>query len=106
MKEASLSSSGYIEIPFITKELNEMEIDLVCNEESLLVDNPIPKLLFFKKDEKEPVGAIFGNLIFTSHDVDGNSIGLNDFQIAWLEKHIFDVESNYLHEKYYYGMII
>lgn len=73
---------GYIEIPHISKVLYQNGIDMIINEEGKLVGLPTTAIL---TDGSKVCETIQGNILFASHDDEGNTIGLSDEQVAVLK---------------------
>ena len=74
---------GYIEIPYLSKVFAENEIDIVINEEGKFIDGLNAEIAVI--NNSNIVDIVYGNCIFVSHDDEGNTIGLNDKQIAIIE---------------------
>ena len=74
---------GNIEIPYISKELYEKGIDMIINEEGKLI-NLKTSMFVIDKETNQILDSIKGNVIFTSHDDEGNTISLNAEQIGFL----------------------
>ena len=70
---------GYIEAPYICDELSNSNIDVIINEEGKILDLPVTILL--TKDYDEVIDTIQGNVLFCSHDEEGENIGLTNDQI-------------------------
>lgn len=76
---------GFIELVNWFEDLNNLGIDMWINEEGKLIENL--KTTFIVVDNNgEVVDAIFGDVVFTSTDMEGNTIGLNDIQIQKIKK--------------------
>lgn len=73
---------GYIEIPFLSETLYEKGIDIIINEEGKLIDGMRPEIAVVSNLDGRTLDIVFGNCIFASHDDEGNTVGLNDEQIA------------------------
>ena len=85
---------GYIEIPYISKKLCEKGIDAIINEEGKLKGlEPTIAIVV----EEEVVDVVVGTVVFCGHDDEGNSIGLNDLQVKFMEK-AFEEDINILNE--------
>lgn len=83
---------GYIEIPFISEELSEKNILVISNENAILENLP-PTLGFADKNTGEILeGFLFGQVLFTSEDGEGNIIGLTDEQIEFIKDRILSEE--------------
>lgn len=72
---------GYIEIPFLSKEFDEKEIDVIINEEGKYIDGLRPEIVIVDSNTKKILDVVFGNCIFVSHDEDGNTVELNKKQM-------------------------
>lgn len=83
---------GYIENPFISEELSEKNILVISNENAILENLP-PTLGFADKNTGEILeGFLFGQVLFTSEDDEGNIIGLTDEQIEFIKDRILSEE--------------
>lgn len=76
---------GYIEIPYISRELDSNGIDMIINEEGKL--NQLEANILVEH-EGELIDMIVGNAIFASHDEEGNTIGLSLKQIDFLYEYL------------------
>lgn len=72
---------GYIEIPLLSKEFNENEIDVIINEEGKYIQGLKPEIAVVDSKTKKILDVVFGNCIFASHDEYGNTTALNDEQV-------------------------
>lgn len=81
---------GSIEIPYLTKELDEKGIDVVINSEGKITHRDSPNIIIIDNKNGKIVDIVCGNVLFTSHDEEGKTIGLNDKQVIYLEKTIFN----------------
>ena len=72
---------GYIEIPFLSKVLNENGIDIIINEEGKYIDGLTPEIAVVRTGTNQILDIVYGNCIFASHDEEGNTTALNDEQI-------------------------
>ena len=68
---------GYIEIPYLSREFNENEIDIIINEEGKFIDGLEPEIAIVGKETNAVLDIVYGNCIFASHDTEGNTIELN-----------------------------
>ena len=76
---------GHIELCYI-KSLDEVGIDLFCNEEGKLINlEPSCYLVVNNDGEDEIYDVLCGDLLFCSHTEDGDSIGLTYEQIKIVE---------------------
>lgn len=78
LESLQVEVNGYIEIPFICETLRDNNIDLIINEEGKF-DGSNPEIVIANKDGSI-VDIIFGNCVFTSHNNDGDTIGLTLYQ--------------------------
>lgn len=81
---------GYIEMPYLSKRLHELDIDMVINDEGKLIGME-PTLAILQGHKV--VEVICGPILFVSHDNRGNTISLNDTQIEYLKRTVFQAES-------------
>ena len=72
---------GYIEIPYLGDAFCDNDIDVIINEEGKLIGGMNPEIAVVDKKRGRILDIVYGNCIFTSHDDEGNTIGLNDGQI-------------------------
>lgn len=81
LKDLQAVVGGYIEAPFISKELSNANIQVLCNEDGLL-QKLEPSVLIMKDGAQ--AGCLVGNVAFVG--VDGCEFcGLNDMQIELLK---------------------
>lgn len=78
---------GYIEIPHIVPQFNELGIDMVINDEGKLLGLE-PTLAILKGSQV--VEVICGPILFVSHDEEGNTVSLNDNQTEYLMSTVFN----------------
>lgn len=69
---------GHIEIPYVSSILSEHGIDMIINEEGKLIDLPFTIALIVNNDKI--VDIVHGNVVFASHDGEGNTTALSDNQ--------------------------
>ena len=74
---------GIIDIPYISEQLDDMGIDAVINDEGKLLGLPVNFVI--ADSDNLIMDFVVGNVMFCSHDDEGNSIGLNDKQIDFLD---------------------
>ena len=72
---------GYIEIPYLSNELYENGIDIIINEEGKLMWGMNKEIAVVEKNTGKVLDVIFGNCIFAGHDENGNTIGLDEWQM-------------------------
>lgn len=70
---------GYIEIPYLSGRFFENDIDIIINEEGKFIDGMKPEIAVIK--DNKVLDIVYGNCIFASHDVEGNTIALNTRQM-------------------------
>lgn len=80
LEELQKIVGGYIEIPFLSEVFSENEIDMVINEEGKFIDGLNAEIAVVNNNRV--VDIIYGNCVFVSHDEEGETIALNDKQIA------------------------
>ena len=72
---------GYIEIPFLSGIFNKYKINPIINEEGKYIEGLKPEIALIDGNTKKILDIVYGNIIFTSHDEHGETIGLNEEQI-------------------------
>ena len=78
---------GYIEIPHIVPQFNELGIDMVINEEGKLLGLE-PTLAILKGSQV--VEVICGPILFVSHNEEGDTVSLNANQTKYLMSTVFN----------------
>lgn len=73
---------GYIEIPILSKKLYQNKIDMVINEEGKLKD--LKESLAITSN-RQIVDVIRGNVVFVSHDEQGEMVSLTEEQVTLLK---------------------
>ena len=64
-------------------------IDIFADDEGLLKADPKTTLIITdKKNRMKVLTALVGNLIFVSHDDEGNTLGLTGSQVAFIKAHL------------------
>lgn len=79
---------GYIEIPMMSKKFYECDIDMIINEEGKLIEDMNPEIAVVKRSTGDLLDVVMGNIIFASHDTEGNTIALNEEQIDIVKKEL------------------
>jgi hypothetical protein len=79
---------GYIEIPFLSQKFLEHEIDIIINEEGKFIEGMTPEIAVVKEETGTILDLIMGNCVFTSHDVEGETVELNEEQKKIVEKEL------------------
>ena len=77
---------GYIEIPFLSETFYEYDIDMIINEEGKLIDGMNPEIVVLKKGTENILDIVYGNILFASHDNEGETVGLDEEQITIIER--------------------
>ena len=76
--------NGRIEIPSISNKFRKNKIDIIINEEGKSIEG-INKEIAVMDDKGRLIDIVYGNVVFASHDNKGNTIGLTDDQIDFIE---------------------
>ena len=88
LEELQKIVGGYIEIPFLSKVFVDNIIDIIINEEGKYVDGLKPEIAIVNSKTKQILDVIYGNCIFASHDIEGNTIALNDKQLEIVKEEL------------------
>ena len=88
LEELQKIVGGYIEIPFLSKVFVDNIIDIIINEEGKYVDGLKPEIAIVNSKTKQVLDVVYGNCIFASHDVEGNTVALNDEQIEIIKEEL------------------
>ena len=76
---------GYIELVSWYNQLSDLNIDMWINEEGKFIQELLPTFIVVdSKDEIKDI--IMGDVVFTSSDNEGNTIGLNDIQAQKIKR--------------------
>lgn len=87
LKSLQSEVGGPITIPFMHEELSARNIDIVADDEGLLKPDPKPTLLFLNNGEI--INCLYGPILFVGIDHStGETISLNDEQIAYIKKNL------------------
>lgn len=70
----------YIEIPFLSQKFLEHDIDIIINEEGKFIEGLKPEIAVIKEGTNTILDIVYGNCIFASHDVEGNTVALTEEQ--------------------------
>lgn len=81
LEELQKIVGGYIEIPYLSKEFDKNEVDIVINEEGKYTEGLRPEIAVVDGNTKKILDVVVGNCVFVSHDEFGNTVGLNDKQM-------------------------
>ena len=76
---------GLIELISWSDNLDSLGVDMWINEEGKLIEGLGATFIVVDKQE-EIRDVIYGDVIFTSTDSEGNTIGLNDIQIQSIKR--------------------
>ena len=88
LEELQKIVGGYIEIPFLSKVFVDNVIDTIINEEGKYIDGLKPEIAIVNSKTKQILDVIYGNCIFASHDIEGNTIALNDKQVEIVKEEL------------------
>lgn len=88
LEELQKIVEGYIEMPFLSETFFENKIDIIINEEGKLIDGLKPEIAIVKNGTSQILDIVYGNCIFASHDIEGNTTALNDEQIKIVEEQL------------------
>lgn len=76
---------GCIELVSWYNQLSDLNIDMWINEEGKFIQGLLPTFIVVdSKDEIKDI--IMGDVVFTSSDNEGNTIGLNDIQAQKIKR--------------------
>ena len=80
---------GLLTLANYYEELVENRIDIFADDEGLLKADPKTTLIITDKENRMKVlTALVGNLVFVSHDDEGNTLALTDDQIMFIREHL------------------
>lgn len=79
----------------VTATVNGREFDIFCDDNGLFAEFPRVSAI---TPNREPM--LVGNLLLAHHDHEGNTIGLTEDDIEFLDNTIFGVFSNVLQKVY------
>ena len=89
LKSLQTEVGGLITLANYYAELENNGIDIYADDEGLLKVDPKTTLIITdKKNRMKVLMCLVGNLIFVSHDDEGNTLGLTDEQIAFIKAHL------------------
>lgn len=88
LEELQKIVEGYIEIPFLSKTLNDNIIDIIINEEGKMIEGMKPEIAIIDKKTSKILDVVYGNCIFASHDEEGNTTELNEEQIKIIKNEL------------------
>ena len=88
LEELQKIVGGYIEMPFVSKVFFNNKINIVINEEGKYIDGLKPEIAIVNSKTKQVLDVIYGNCVFASHDIEGNTIALNDKQIEIVKEEL------------------
>ena len=81
LEELQQIVGGYIEIPLLGGVFKKHNIDTIINEEGKYIEGLKPEIALINGKTKQILDVVYGNCIFASHDIHGETIALNDEQI-------------------------
>ena len=89
LKSLQTEVGGLITLANYYAELENNGIDIYADDEGLLKADPKTTLIITdKKNRMKVLTALVGNLIFVSHDDEGNTLGLTGSQVAFIKAHL------------------
>ena len=89
LKSLQTEVGGLITLANYYEELEMYDIDIFADDEGLLKADPKTTLIITdKKNRMKVLTALVGNLIFVSHDDEGNTLGLTNEQIDFIKAHL------------------
>ena len=89
LKSLQTEVGGLLTLANYYEELENQGVDIFVDDEGLLKADPITTLLITeKKNPMKVLTSLVGNLIFVSHDDEGNTLGLTDEQIEFIQAHL------------------
>ena len=89
LKSLQTEVGGLITLANYYEELEDHGIDIFADDEGLLKADPKTTLIITdKKNRMKVLTALVGNLIFVSHDDEGNTLGLTGSQVAFIKAHL------------------
>ena len=106
LEELQKIVEGYIEIPFLSKKFNDNGIDVIINEEGKLIDGMNPEIAVVSKEHGNILDVVYGNCIFASHNDDGDTVELNEEQIAIVEKELETTAGLMMGDKNYFVRVL
>lgn len=96
LEELQKIVGGYIEFPLLGGVFKKHNIDTIINEEGKFIEGLKPEIALIDGNTKKILDVVYGNCIFASHDVEGNTIGLTDEQIKVVKQELqMDVTLTY-----------
>ena len=89
LKSLQTEVGGLLTLAPYYEELENHGVDIFADDEGLLKPNPKTTLIITdKKNRMKVLTCLVGNLIFVSHDDEGNTLGLTDEQIEFIQAHL------------------
>ena len=89
LKSLQTEVGGLITLANYYEELEDHGIDIFADDEGLLKADPKTTLIITdKKNRMKVLTCLVGNLIFVSHDDEGNTLGLTGSQVAFIKAHL------------------
>lgn len=80
---------GWIDIPFISRDFAQKGIDMIINDEGKIFDLK-SSVVFVDREDNKILDVVKGNVIFSSHDEEGNTTSLNKEQENFLKEAVFN----------------
>ena len=89
LKSLQTEVGGLLTLAPYYEELENHGVDIFADDEGLLKPNPKTTLIITdKKNRMKVLTCLVGNLIFVSHDDEGNTLGLTGAQVAFIKAHL------------------
>lgn len=89
LKSLQTEVGGLLTLAPYYEELEMYDIDIFADDEGLLKADPKTTLIITDKENRMKVlTALVGNLVFVSHDDEGNTLALTDDQIMFIKEHL------------------
>ena len=89
LKSLQTEVGGLLTLAPYYEELENHGVDIFADDEGLLKPNPKTTLIITdKKNRMKVLTCLVGNLIFVSHDDEGNTLGLTDEQVEFIKSHL------------------
>ena len=71
-------------IDIVTRTLGGVKYDIVCDDEALLTENPIPSAINAKRDEV----MLYGSILFFHNDGEGNLAPITEDDVRNIRRHV------------------
>ena len=88
LKSLQEEVGGFITLAPHFDELTGMDIDIYADDEGLLKADPKISMLVLNREHGNIESVLVGNLVFLSHDEEGNTKGLTQEQLDFIYEHL------------------